>query len=172
MMIAFKGFASCVLCFGNKRFRIPSNQPKLVYVERIEKLARTNSYCVRRHSNEQHSLSVKQHMVIEASRLLVRAEPLAVPGAKPDAMSVKSLAKKHAEQDLANPLLADLAAKGGSASAFSRRHRWPDRYDAIGHIQRRAPMRDNDARYRQTQDSFVDRPFVLLVQMAGGFVEQ
>jgi hypothetical protein len=52
MMIAFKGLASCVLCFGNKRFRIPSNQPKLVYVELIEKLARTNSYCVRRNSNE------------------------------------------------------------------------------------------------------------------------
>ena len=111
-------------------------------------------------------------MVIEASRLLVRAEPLAVPGAKPDAMSVKSLAKKHAEQDLANPLLADLAAKGGSASAFSRRHRWPDRYESVGHIERGAPVRHDHPRNREAADSLVDRALVLLVKMAGSFIKQ
>jgi hypothetical protein len=98
MVIAFKGLASCFLCFSNKGFRIPSNQLKLAYVERIEKLARANGYCVRRHSNEQGSLRVKRHMVTEASRLLGPAELLAVPAAKRDAMSAKCLATSRGTQ--------------------------------------------------------------------------
>ena len=83
---------------GSKGLRIPSNQLKLAYIERIEKLARANGYCVRRHSNEQRSLRVKRHVVVEGSRLLVGAELLAMPAARRDAMSAKCLATSRSTQ--------------------------------------------------------------------------
>jgi hypothetical protein len=48
----------------------------------------------------------------------------------------------------------------------------PNRHNAIGHIEGGASVRDDDARDRKPPNSVVDRPLVLLVEMAGGFVEQ
>ena len=67
--------------------------------------------------------------------------------------------------------------KGGgtprtSAGAFDRRQGRPDRHDAVGHIESGTPVRDDDAGDREASNSIVDRPLVLLVEMAGGLVEQ
>jgi hypothetical protein len=66
----------------------------------------------------------------------------------------------------------DSATGAPSAHAFDRRQGRPDRHDAVGHIESGTPVGDDDAGDREAPNSVVDRPLVLLVEMAGGLVEQ
>src|SRR5580704_8963534 len=92
---------------------------------------------------------------------------------KRDAMPVKCMAtSRNTQSKMLQLSLPNLAGRGGSARAFGRRHCGPDRYDSVGHVERGAPVRHDHARDWEAADGLVDCPLVLLVEMAGGLIEQ